>query len=211
MPQFFVESSNISGNKCIIEGEDFHHLIKVRRAVPGDLIHLRLENRKLLLARILEISRSAMIAEIIDEAQAQTGNMPISLTICVSLLKGKRFDLVIQKATETGASRIIPVITERTVPLVTGKETNRSNRWRRIALEAAKQSMRKEIPVIEEIAYFKDVVSDMRSSLKLLAHPSKKSRNLREFLSQVKKEPDISILVGPEGGFSENEVERLKI
>ncbi|MCP4724658.1 MAG: 16S rRNA (uracil(1498)-N(3))-methyltransferase [bacterium] len=204
MPQFFIESSKVDGKRCIIDGEDFRHLIKVRRVKPGDYIDLRMEDGTLNVAGIKEIHSSSIVAEIID--RKEIGDELIDLTICVGLLKGKQFDLVIKKAVEIGAGRIQPVITERTVPVVSRNERNKLERWRKIALEASKQSLRERVPIIEETASFMDVVSGAASSIKILAHTGEKSRNLREFLSGIEKKPDVSILIGPEGGFTEKEV-----
>ena len=123
MLQFFIKSSNITRNKCIINGEDYYHLRSVRRVKPGDFIDLRSNQGILYKGRLIEIDAKSIVAEIVEIGEKI--ELPIKLTLYASMLKGKSFDLVLQKATEIGISRIIPVITERTIPIISGKEKKR--------------------------------------------------------------------------------------
>ena len=208
MPQFFIKSLKICGGHCVIDGDDFHHLTRVRRIKPGDTVSLRREDGALLSAMIKEIGVASITAEIL--ASGDTAGETIRLTICAGLLKGKLFDTAIRKFTEIGAARIIPVISERTVSDISGKEKNKLERWRRVAEEASKQSMRSSVPVIEDPASFKEVISGVRSPVKIIAHVRDSGENLREYISCVEKNPDVAVLIGPEGGFSDREVESAK-
>ncbi|MCP4137050.1 MAG: 16S rRNA (uracil(1498)-N(3))-methyltransferase [bacterium] len=203
MPQFFISSAQIEGTRCSIEGEDFFHLVTVRRVKKDDLIKLRKEDGTLVTARAVLIGESSIEAEIISQELSPENRLALSLY--AALLKGKKFDLVIQKAVEIGVNRIIPVLTDRTVPVPGDKSSNKLDRWNRIALEAAKQSMRDDIPVVEEIAAFTDIVSGDCSSVKIIAHPGS-GASLHELLENARAN-DVALLIGPEGGFTQKELD----
>lgn len=204
MPQFFVKSSQIVSGKFVIDGEDFHHLAGVRRVKPGDEISLRTEDGASLLARIEIVGESELSGRIIEIKDREV--LPVNLHLCVGLLKGRKLDLIIQKAVELGIHSIIPVVTERAVPDLSGKESGRMNRWRRIALEASKQSGRCSMPVIEEISSFNEVITRFNHT-RIIAHPGGESGSLKDFLNRTEKSRDVSLLVGPEGGFSGREIQ----
>ncbi len=207
MPQFFIKSYRISGGSCVIEGDDFHHLTRVRRVKQGDTVFLRSEDGALMSARIKAIGTASITAEIVESIGP--GDEPIHLTVCAGLLKGKLFDTAVRKFTEIGAARIIPVISERTISDISGREKNKLERWMRVAEEASKQSMRSSIPVIEEPASFGDVAAGIGSQVRIIAH-ARGGENPRQYLSRIGKKPDVSVLIGPEGGFSDREVESAK-
>jgi 16S rRNA (uracil1498-N3)-methyltransferase len=208
MPQFFVRAASIRGRLCVIEGEDFHHLTRVRRVRPGDTVRLRAEDGIAFTAKVTGIGTRSLTLEIIDKKEEEI--LSLNLTLCAALLKGKKFDTVIQKAAETGVTRIIPVISERTIPDVEHKEHSKLERWNRIAREAAKQCMRSTMPRVEAIRAFNDMVADDVRGLKLLAHPGEESRLLKGLLKTAEREDSLALLVGPEGGFSAGEIERAR-
>jgi len=205
MPQFFITSSNITGDRCIIDGDDFFHLTRVRRVRQGDEIRLRTADGAALEGRIIHIGDHSMTLEIIDKKAEES--ISLNLTLCAALLKGKKFDTVIQKSVETGVSRIIPVKSERTIPDIEDKEPRKLERWNRIAVEAAKQCLRSTIPVVEGVRNFNALLKEETAGLKILAHPGKESRGLREFLREAGTFSHSALLVGPEGGFSPHELE----
>ncbi len=207
MPQFFIKSSSILQNRCTIDGDNFHHIVRVRRARINENIMLRLDDGSQVVARIIEIGDSSLLVEIIDKKENINH---ITINLCVGLLKGKKFELVIQKSVEIGISRIIPVITERTIPELKDRAKSRVERWRRIAVEASKQSMKGDITQIEDIRHFSDLLAEIESDIKILAHPGEESRNIRDCLSRAEKNPEISMLIGPEGGFSEKEIQAAR-
>jgi len=122
-----------------------------------------------------------------------------------ALLKGERMKFVIQKATELGVGRIFPLVTSRTIPLVEGeRESLRIERWLRIAEEAAKQSGRTMVPGIETIHELTDFVTQSAGARIMLweGEPTP----LREVLKKIDAPGEMTLLIGPEGGFSEGEV-----
>jgi 16S rRNA (uracil1498-N3)-methyltransferase len=203
MPQFFVRASDISGGRCVIGGDDFRHLVTVRRVRVHDRIDLRSDSGQAITARIIRIGAHDLEAEVLVEAPGRGTGLRIDL--CLALLKGGNFDQAVRQATEVGVERIIPVRTERSVPVPRGDGKARSARWERIAAEAAKQSMRPRIPSIGEVRGFDDVVRDDFEGMKIIAHPAA-SRDCRDY--DPGEGADAAILVGPEGGFSPAEMER---
>ncbi len=204
MPRFFLKASNISGSRCVIDGNDFIHLSRVRRVKPGEEIDLRAPDGAALAAKILEIGDHSLTLEIIDKKAEES--ISLNLTLCAALLKGKKFDMVVQKAAETGVARIIPVASERTIPDIEDKEPRKLERWNRIASEAAKQCLRGSIPAVEHVRSFSGLIKEDLPGLKLLAHPGRESRGLKGFLKETVKTADMALLVGPEGGFSPGEI-----
>ncbi len=204
MPQFFISSSSVRGGRCRIQGEDFRHLVTVRRAGPGDIVRLRDEKGAALTARIEEITDTHIELAIQNGGGEETSSGYPELILCACILKGKNFDLVIEKAVEIGVSRIIPVASERTITRP-ADEAARLVRWNRKACEAAKQSLRERVPAVEKIHHLRDVVEGFTSGTRIIAHPGA-GISLKEFLA-VRRAGPVHLLVGPEGGFSGDEIE----
>lgn len=207
MPQFFVDT--ISDDTCTIEGDDFYHLVKVRRVKKGDVISLRDAAGALIDGIVGNIGETKIVVKILRAGVRCEDS--VRLTLCVSLLKGKKFDLVLQKAVEVGVSRIVPVITERTVPVIEDVKDRKTSRWQKIASEASKQSMRAFPPVIEEPVSFHEAVTLFQDCICIIAHTDKNCMGLKEFLKNVDKGKEIAVLVGPEGGFSGKEVREASL
>ena len=117
-------------------------------------------------------------------------------------------DFLLQKATELGADEIIPIISERTVVKIDKKNTNKISRWIKICKEASEQSHRMNIPKIHEIINLKGL-SDVKANAKIVCNTNEMSKNIKKVLQDVKKSDTMIIVVGPEGGFSDNEINYL--
>lgn len=201
MPQFFVRSSDIIGNRCRISGDDYRHLASVRRVRPDDGIMLRDERGDSLAGRVVRVTDSFIEVEITGRTSGAPA--PADITLCMCLLKGRNFDLVVEKAVEVGVSRIVPVLSERTIARLEDAGA-RVRRWDRKAEEAAKQSLRGARPAIGEICSFPDLVAGESGRSRIIAHPGAPG-SLKDLLRREQRGP-ISLLVGPEGGFSPREV-----
>jgi 16S rRNA (uracil1498-N3)-methyltransferase len=211
VPHFFINRSDISGDICVIGGDDFHHLTRVRRVKVGQKISLIGEDKKKMSCEIIEVGRERIRAKILF-ADPGPGTFPadektgLDFTVYMSLLKGKKFDVVVQKLVELGVSRIIPIVTERSIPDYEEKEKNRLDRWNRIALEAAKQSLRNTVIPVEHIMSFRDAADNDASDMKIIANPGK-GQSIRSYLEEHREGRSISLMIGPEGGFSPAETE----
>jgi len=203
MPQYFVGPGDLDGGRCTVRGEDFHHLVRVRRIVRGDVIELRLPGGSGVSARVASIGEEALVAEIIDKKAPCV--VSLKLMLYASLLKGKKFDLVVQKAAELGVSGIVPVLTERTIPDIGEKESRRLERWNRIAAEAAKQCMRPEVPGVGRVLTFEEAIGE-GAGARIIAHPGG-GMSARDIRRMEDVSTEAALFVGPEGGFSGREID----
>lgn len=155
--------------------------------------------------------------EVRGRAEPPSPESPLRLSLGVALLKGEKFDLVVQKATELGASRIVPVVSRRAdVRLRDERDAGaRVERWRRLALEASKQSGRACVPPVETPAAFGNFVADDAGAARLMfaersggAAGAFVRVGLSEFAGGVEgsRPASVTALVGPEGGWEEEEV-----
>lgn len=203
MPQFFIKRSDIIDGIVKISGDDFHHLVKVRRVSPGDKIFLRRTDGAGCEAKILSVSNSCLSAFIEKEYPAETESL--YLTVYLSVLKGANFELSLQKCVEIGVSEIVPVISERTVPNLRGKADQKTLRWKKIVFESAKQCLRENVPVLSYPLDFKTALEDSAGEIKLLAHPDG-NIPLKSILRENNPPLSADLLIGPEGGFSSKEL-----
>ena len=203
MPQFFINTISEDGT-CTIEGDDYYHLVKVRRVKKGDFVSLRDSEGSPYEGHIADITETKILVDSIRIRDNNKNN--IDVTLCISILKGKKFDLVLQKAVEVGVRRIVPVVSERTIPVIGDSEEKKIDRWRKIASEASKQSMREFPPVVEAPVSFHETVSLFRDSHRIIAHTDVNCMDLKVCLRNAEKEKSVAVLVGPEGGFSDKEV-----
>ena len=200
MIRLLVDSNIL--NKDIIElGGEYHHkLLRVLKVRVGDKVEL-IDGR----GTIFE-------TEIYSTSKTTTSLKPINkkfipkpkteITLIQAIAKGDRFDFVIQKATELGVSRIAPIITRRTVVKIPkNKEKGKVERWREIARHALEQSGLAWLPEIDEPKSFEDFIRSFKASkLNLFFYEEEKQNSIKEVWPASTPE-NISILIGPEGGF----------
>lgn len=206
MARFFVQNDSVKNNLITITGPDVKHISKVLRLVPGDKIGVSTGNGREFEAVIREITTKEVISEIVTEKQVSTES-PIRVNLYQGLPKGDKMELIIQKSTELGVGRIIPIISERTVVKLDGKKAGeRRLRWQRIAEEAAKQSRRTAIPMVEEPVEFETALEQLSNNqLVIMPWEEQKSGGIKQLLMNHAGIAEISIFIGPEGGFSQRE------
>lgn len=205
MPQFFIDENHITGNTIRVRGDDLHHLLHVRRIKSGDGVQFRDRQGRLYQTVADDVSDDAVTCSIVSvNQQAET---EFSLCLGAAILKGKKYDQVIQKAVEIGVDVIVPLLTERTIPDIGDKAEKKVQRWQRIALEASKQSLREKVPEVRDIHKYQDFIESCSDECKILAHVDPESTDLRSFLRRNEAPSSATILTGPEGGFSRKEVE----
>jgi len=154
-------------------------------------------------ARISSIVKKDVLIDITGELSLNS-ELPVPLILCQGMLKGEKMDLVIQKATELGVSEIVPIITERSVV----KETRKLKRWHTIAEEAAEQCGRAVIPAIRE----PEELNDLLDSEKIngLFFRERGGKSLSEALGAIDSGQTVHIFIGPEGGFTADEVRKAE-
>ncbi|MBD3304181.1 16S rRNA (uracil(1498)-N(3))-methyltransferase [Candidatus Woesearchaeota archaeon] len=201
--RFFTKK--LPGGQIVrIEGEETRHM-KVLRLKKGDQICLFDGTGNEITGQILDIGPRKLEIKVVAREKVRTTEVLVDLAISVP--KGKRWDWIIQKATELGVSRIIPVVTKRGV-VIPNKE-GKSERWTRIAVEAAKQSQRATVPGITEPAKFEEMLDFTEDyDLKLIALPTAK-QDIKHAL-QKRRPKRILCLIGPEGGFTDEEQDKAK-
>jgi len=221
MPHFFVSPQDINGNKVLITGGEARHIVTVLRMKKGDELDIFDGSGKEFRVRILEIDRLGGLPKITAGiiAQKRVERDPnLKITLFQSIPKGNKLDFIIQKSTEIGVSEIVPVITERTIVRVDSKRSKeRAFRWQKIAQEAAKQSGRNTVPKVGPILDFSQALnqfSERRPHTGIIAWELEDKNHLREVLKGsvgvAVSNFALSVFVGPEGGFTAEEVERAR-
>lgn len=211
MTHFFISSDQIKENTVILQGEDRHHLVNVLRQGPGGEVVVLNGKGEEYLVRIKEVTPELVIGEIIEKLERQT-EPGVKITLVQSLPKADKFEWILQKNTELGVARFQPVITERSnIKLTPEARERKQERWRRIIKEAAEQSGRRIIPELEPIRCWDEVIADFKDELVLIPWEGERTRSLKQVLKSLKVQPErITVLIGPEGGFSVGEVEKAR-
>lgn len=190
-------------NKLFLINDDIYHITRVMRMKDNDKIEV-IYNNDLYICNV--ILNELPWVDIISKEEGKIEDKEIILAI--PLLKEQKMDLVLQKATELGVTKIIPVIMERSiVKLDDSKEVKKIDRWSKICKEASEQSKRNSIPVISNIMTLKELVKE--EGIKIVCSTIEKENNLKKFLTEHKNYDKIIIVVGPEGGISSKEEEYL--
>jgi 16S rRNA (uracil1498-N3)-methyltransferase len=211
MPVYFIQSKSIRNDQITLTGELAHHLGAVLRCQIDEIVELVDEERVRYRALLDSIAEKRITAKILDREAPDSQPNP-AVTLVQSLLKHDKMDWVIQKATELGVDAILPVVTERTIARPRAeREVHQSGRWQKIAKEAAQQSGRLDIPEIKPAATLEGLFRNPpEASLKLLPWEAERGLSLKSALHHIKDEASIAVLIGPEGGFSVQEIERAR-
>lgn len=228
MSKFFVKTEQIENNKIIINGDDVNHIINVLRMKKGDKIRVcNQDTGDNYNAQITQYTKNEVDCEIIEKIN-KTTESNVHITLFQGLPKFEKMELIIQKNTEVGVNRIVPVIMERTVVKIDEKVASKKlDRWQKIAEIAAKQSMRDVIPKIDNIIKLKDMDTTNFDAV-LVAYENEEHSKLKNELQNLKQklksnssnnsskdntedtlQYNIAIVIGPEGGIAEKEIEML--
>lgn len=213
MRRFFVPRDDIQGNVFRIKGPDHHHIFKVLRLTPGAPLILIDEDGIEYHGVITNITKDEVLGSI-TKSQYTIGEPSTRVVLAQGLPKGEKLDLVIRMCTEVGVTEVIPMVTQRTISRPEpSKIEKRKQRWQRIAQEAAKQSRRGRVPLVRDPLSFQDIIQEALSGdLALMAWESADGeQHLSHALSMRKGNGgSIYVFIGPEGGFSEDEVEMAR-
>jgi 16S rRNA (uracil1498-N3)-methyltransferase len=247
MTRLFLPPEKLAGEKIIITGDEARYLSLVLRMKAGEQFVIFDGCGQRYICRILQMHKKKVVVEKIKNEPC-SAESPISITLAQGLPKNDKMDLIVQKSTELGVRRIIPLITERSQV----RHTEKVERWRKIALSASQQCGREKIPVIDgpvEFANFllnivegdegvipakagiqrtrvgaihelplpdspvkpendepTDKAFSKKTPLKLIFFEEQKGNNLKEVLTSFRDKENVTLLIGPEGGFSNDEV-----
>ncbi|MDD4689708.1 MAG: 16S rRNA (uracil(1498)-N(3))-methyltransferase [Eubacteriales bacterium] len=205
MPKFFTDKENIHEDTLHITGEDVEHLSRVYRAKVGYEIMVCDGCGTDYECVVVEIEKNHITAKIISQKECDT-EPKVKITLFQGLPKQGKMEIVIQKTTELGITRIVPTITQRSVVKLNDGDTKKQQRWQKVAIEAAKQSGRGLIPEVTPVMSFEKAV-EMASKMqaKIIPYELEKETSLRQVLSSDIRE--IGIIVGSEGGFDPEEIQ----
>ena len=213
MYNFFVNENQKQNNRYFINGTDFNHIKNVLRMNIGDTF-LVSENGMSSLCEIESFESDTVIVKILQEKYNDT-NLSIKICLFQGLPKGDKMELIIQKCVELGVHEIVPVQMSRcVVKIEEKKKKNKRERWQAISESAAKQSKCNKIPEIGEILTYKQALAKAKDlDLLLVPYESKNGmKDTKNALNEIKSGMSVGILIGPEGGFDENEIhEALEI
>mgnify|MGYP004619432867 FL=1 len=200
MQRYFIKNKDM-----LLEESDIRHIKKVMRMNINDKIEV-VYNNKLHICEITSLEPfNIKVIEKLDEDK----KTKIELTVAVALVKEQKMDLILQKLTELGVSRIIPVSMERSIVKLDKERFNKKKvRWESICKEASEQSKRTNIPIIEDIKSIKDLTKE-DADLKLVASTKEKEKLLNYYLQSIEECAKIIMVIGPEGGISDKEEDIL--
>jgi 16S rRNA (uracil1498-N3)-methyltransferase len=209
---FYASPEKIDKKTLIIEGEEAKHILSVLRYGSGDVIDVVDGCGTKYEVRIDEISRDFLEGSILSRTRME--NEPKShLTLAQAICRRERMDFLIEKATEIGISSVIPIITERNTVKINdvSRERKKIDRWRKIAIAAMKQSFRTVLPEIHEIIKFDQLLSKIKDfDISLIASLDKDSKSLKQCIQLKKGVKSVLLIVGPEAGFTEEELSKAK-
>lgn len=213
MQKFFVEENQIENDKINIIGEDVKHISSVLRMQKGEQILIgSKETLETYLTEIEQIEKEKVLAKIIEKLDTQTESN-VEIDLYQGLPKADKMELIIQKTTEIGISKVTPVDMVRCIVKLDEKDTKKKiERWQKVAEGAAKQSKRSKIPEIKNKIKIKDLENIISQyDAFIVAYEEENEITLKQELKKLREQEKykIGILVGPEGGITKEEIEKL--
>ncbi|MBD0379085.1 16S rRNA (uracil(1498)-N(3))-methyltransferase [Paenibacillus sedimenti] len=219
MQRYFLppEQFQSTSAQVAIEGDDAHHLQRVMRAEIGDQVICSNGVDREALVRITGLDKGRVIAEVIEELP-MNAETAVEVWVAQSLPKGDKMETVIQKGTEIGAARFLPFLSERTVVQYDAKkEAKRTERWQKIAKEAAEQAHRNRVPQVEAVLSWKQLLVQAKEvDAAWICYEKEDGQQLKPAIQEavssgkVDRGKRVLIAVGPEGGFTEQEIEQAE-
>jgi 16S rRNA (uracil1498-N3)-methyltransferase len=201
--RLYVAAERLAGARLVLEGDDHQHLARVLRAAPGERLTLFDGAGTEIEAAIARVGKRDTELVLGERRAGAATAAPVAVTLLVAAPRGERMDLVVQKTTELGVARIVPVVTERSVAR---PEPARRARWEKIAREAARQCGRADVPRVDApLPLAAALAAPELPARRFALWEGERGRSLRERLAEAPAAP-AALLVGPEGGFPAGEV-----
>ena len=208
MYHFFVQPEQVNEKEIVIYGEDVNHIGNVLRMKPKEKVLISAAGMDYL-CEIDKISREEVYLSILKQNE-NSMELPVKITLYQGMPKAEKMELIIQKAVELGASRIVPVMTRRVIVKLDEKKARiKVARWQAIAEAAAKQSKRSTVPEVTfPISFVQALEESSSSNQRFIPYElASGMENTRQLLKAVAPGDEISIFIGPEGGFEEEEIQ----
>ena len=216
MFQFFVDESQIVDKTVRIAGKDVNHIKNVLRMKIGEELNvLTPDSDKEYRCAVREYTDEEVICELLFIKENNT-ELDADITLYQGLPKADKMELIIQKAVELGAARIVPVAMDRSVvKLLKDKADKKITRWNMISEAAAKQSKRRFVPRVTQVMTFTEALLDAESAeIKILPYElcdMDSMQKTKEIIASIKAGSKIAIFIGPEGGFSDSEIDNAAV
>lgn len=200
MRRFFGRKS---GDEILIEGEEYNHLKNVLRMSVGDEILVSLNDENEYACEVVKMTKGTAVCKI-NGQQVCAGNPKKNIVLFQAITKREKFELIVQKATELGVSRIVPFVSEHVIAKVT---ENKIDRLKSIAINACKQCERTIVPVIDKCMTFDEVIDSFKDFDFVLFANERADQGARPH--GIVDAKNLAIIVGSEGGFSSKEKDKF--
>ena len=214
MQRYFIDHID-ENQQATIVGDDVHHISRVMRMNTGDKVICCDKTGKVAICELAEITNETILANVVEWIE-NSNEIPVHIAIASGLPKGDKLEYVFQKGTELGASEFVPFIAARSIVKWDEKKgAKKVERWNKIAKEAAEQSHRSKVPVIQSPKNLKKLIEYSESfRYKIIAYEeeAKQGENskLAEIFRKLDNEDSLLVVVGPEGGLTDQEVSLLQ-
>ncbi len=213
MNRFFVPPRDIEGENLYIKDvDDIRHIVKSLRLTSGEKLEISDGSKWQYIVEIGNISKDEIECKILDR-QAFCNEPVVSISIYQGIPKHSKMDMIVEKSVELGISEIIPFQSIRTDVKNRDGLKNKLLRWNKIALSAAKQARREIIPVVKAPISFKEVLSEISSYDQVIfCYEDEEKKTLKDLLRDMgeSKGKRICVIIGSEGGFSEEEIQQIR-
>lgn len=215
MQRYFINENKWFENRVIITGEDHHHITHVMRMEINDKIIVNKHDGQAALGKITEITDNKVEAVLVKWLP-ENRELPVEVSIAQGLPKGDKWEFILQKGTELGAHHFVPFQADRSIVKWDSKKLNKkAPRWNKIVKEASEQSHRNIIPTVDTVLAFDQLMKKSSTyDWKFFAYEESARRestvSLHEHFSQIGQGGSIIVVIGPEGGFTEEEASRFK-
>lgn len=206
MSRFFVPPENVGEDTIVIDNkEDLHHMLKVLRLSEGDKIDVSDSQVWEYSCEIMSLDSDYAEVRIMDK-QKFTAEPDVRITLFQGIPKQGKMELIVQKCVELGVESIVPVFMARTVVVDKGNFGKKIQRWQKVSDEAVKQCKRGIIPEVTQPLKTADAIKQFdRFDLVLFPYENEEGRTIKDELRSCEKPGSIAVIIGPEGGFSDEE------
>ena len=202
--RFFVDASVLRARNVTITGDLAHRLARVLRLRRGDEVVLTSGGPREYVVRLDGVSANAITGVVTGE-RASPAEAAIEVVLYQSLIRPNRFDLALEKGTEIGVARFVPVVNARS-QVTEEASSARSERWRRLIVEAAEQCGRGRLPTVGDPQSFDEAIRTA-PGLKIVPWEDERNARLSSYLHSLPERPRaVSVFIGPEGGYTDEEV-----
>ncbi len=207
MSKFFIPRENVAEKTLYICGEDVAHITRVLRYGIGDKLLCCDGMGYDYAAKITEIEKDRVVCEIMDKSKTNT-EADLRVTLIQGVPKSAKMDYIIQKTTELGIAEIYPCALSRCVAKV--NDAKKIDRWQKIAREAAKQSGRGVIPKVHELVTLDAAIEILKNAdVAFVPYECEEEHYLKPLLKSFENVKNAAFLIGPEGGFDKQEIDKI--